>query len=124
MAYNYRLEIKNDIYNYITENYGDIKSELEDRDTFYESLYDQMFIDDSVTGNASGSYTFNRYQAREYILENEDLLREAYESFCQLDSLGDDFINEDYEKMDVTIRCYLLGECLIDVLDDLESEIE
>ena len=54
MAYNYRLEIKNDIYNYITENYGDIKSELEDRDTFYESLYDQMFIDDSVTGNASG----------------------------------------------------------------------
>lgn len=124
MAYNYRLEIKNDIYNYITENYGDIKSELEDRDTFYESLYDQMFIDDSVTGNASGSYTFNRYQAREYILENEDLLREAYESFCQLDSLGDDFINEDYEKMDVTIRCYLLGECLNDVLDDLESEIE
>lgn len=124
MTYNYRLEEKNDIYNYITENYGDIKSELEDRDTFYESLYDQMFIDDSVTGNASGSYTFNRYQAREYILENEDLLREAYESFCQLDSLGDDFINEDYEKMDVTIRCYLLGECLNDVLDDLESEIE
>lgn len=124
MTYNYRLEEKNDIYNYITENYGDIKSELEDRDTFYESLYDQMFIDDSVTGNASGSYTFNRYQAREYILENEDLLREAYESFCQLDSLGDDFINEDYEKMDVTIRCYLLGGCLNDVLDDLESEIE
>ena len=124
MTYNYRLEEKNDIYNYVTENYEDIKSELEDRDSFYETLYDNLFIDDSVTGNASGSYTFNRYQAREYILENEDLLREAYESFCQLDSLGDDFINEDYEKMDVTIRCYLLGECLNDVLDDLESEIE
>ena len=124
MTYNYRLEIKNDIYNYITENYEDIKSELEDRDSFYETLYDDLFIDDSVTGNASGSYTFNRYQAREYILDNEDLLREAYECFCQLDSLGDDFINEDYEKMDVTIRCYLLGECLNDVLDDLESEIE
>ena len=122
--YNYRLEEKNDIYNFITENYADIKSELEERDSFYESLYDQLFVEDSVTGNASGSYTFNRYQARKYVLDNDDLLREAYEAFCCMDSLGDDFIEENYEKMDVTIRCYLLSECLNDVLDDLENELE
>ena len=124
MTYNYRSEEKNDIYNYITENYEDIKSELEDRDSFYETLYDNLFIDDSVTGNASGSYTFNRYKSREYVLGNEDLLREAYTEFCCMDSLGNDFIEENYEKMDVTIRCYLLGECLNDVLNDLENELE
>lgn len=122
--YNYRLEEKNDIYNYINDNYADVKSELEERDSFYESLYDNLFTEDSVTGNASGSYTFNSYKARDYVLDNEDLLKEAYTEFCCMDSLGDDFINGNYEKMDVTIRCYLLGECLNDVLDDLENEFE
>jgi hypothetical protein len=49
------------------------------------------------------------------------LLRDAlYEFGC--DDVNP--IDKGEEWCDVTIRCYLLGECLAEVLDDLEEEIE
>ena len=65
-----------------------------------------MFISDEITGNASGSYTFNRYQAEENICHNMDLLQEACEEFCCEPKI------DNAEWCDVTIRCYLLGEVL------------
>lgn len=86
----------------------------------YDNIYNDLWLDDSVTGNGSGSYTFNRSEAKDYVLDNTDLLKEAYEEFGSLESLGTDFCSDDYEKMDVTIRCYLLSEALSDVIDDFK----
>lgn len=111
MKYDYIREMKEDIKEYLKET--------NERD--FNILYDNMFIDDSITGNASGSYTFNTYEAEENICHNQDLLKEAFEEF------GVDY-NEALEKgaeyCDVTIRCYLLGQVLQEVLDELESEEE
>lgn len=111
MKYDYIREMKEDIKEYLKET--------NERD--FDVLYDNMFIDDSITGNASGSYTFNTYEAEENICHNQDLLKEAFEEF------GVDY-NEALEKgaeyCDVTIRCYLLGQVLTQVLDELESEEE
>lgn len=53
--YDYKENIKNDIKSYIVDNNIDVNS-----DDFYQNeLYDNLFCEDSVTGNASGSYTFN-----------------------------------------------------------------
>ena len=55
-------------------------------------------------------------------MENPDLLREAYEEFDCKDKLGEDFIEENWENMDVTIRCYVLNSCINDALDKIERE--
>jgi hypothetical protein len=116
--YDYREAVKNDIIDYINDH--DVKVTSSNRDEVYEQLYDDMFVSDSVTGNASGSYTFNTWKAEENLCHNLDLLGEALSEF------GSDpaKIMESPEACDVTIRCYLLGEILGEVLDELETDDE
>lgn len=116
MGYNYREEMAQDIKEYIREN----ESEFEglDIDELRDKLYDVLWTEDSVTGNASGSYTFNRFRAEEYIKDNLDLLGEAYEELSTPEDLGRELIDQNYESMDVTIRCYLLYQIIDEVLED------
>ena len=113
--YNYREAVCNDIRDYIEEHYGNNWMKEYSSDEFAEMLNDELWIADSVTGNASGSYTFSAWEAEENISHNLDLLKEAADEFCC-----------DYSKLlgsaeacDVTIRCYLLGECIGMVLDEI-----
>lgn len=119
--YDYREAICGDIREWIEDNYTKeeiVENLSEDRDNFYEKLNDDLWITDSVTGNASGSYTFSNWDAEENLCHNQDLLQEAMDEFgCK---------PSDYkgaEWGDVTIRCYLLGECINVVLDELEEEL-
>lgn len=107
MAYDYREAVKDDVLEYINNEIN-----FEDFDTLEEleeHLNEVLFTEDSVTGNASGSYTFNTYEAEENICHNLDLLGEALEEFG---SGADYLITHGVEAADVTIRCYLLGECI------------
>ena len=107
MKYDYYESIKEDILNYYTD---------EQLQKDYNELYDEMFNDDSITGNASGSYTFNAYEAEENLCHNMDLLKEACEMFgCDVS----EEIERGPETCDVTIRCYLLGQVLQDIKDGL-----
>ena len=116
MFYDYYDNVKEDIKEYIRENY-----EKEDYDSLdYDRLYDELWTADSVTGNGSGSYTFNTWKAEENICHNMDLAKEAYEEF------GYEGINFEHgaEEIDVTIRCYLLGQLLGEALEELKEEGE
>ena len=108
--YNYKENIKEDIKNYIKENFNN----LEEVDK--ESLYDDLFVDDSITGKASNSYYCNAWKAEEALCHNMDLLKEACEEFSCTPDL------ENPEACDVTIRCYLLSECMHDALEELKEE--
>lgn len=110
--YDYREAMAKDVRAYIEEN-GGVNSQSEG------GWYDDMIVDDSVTGNASGSYTFSAYRAEEYLCHNLDLLVEACEEFGQ--DVGE-CIEKGVENADVTIRCYLLGELLSDVVSEMEDE--
>lgn len=116
--YNYLESIKEDVKDYLKNNYNvETIEEIEEIDK--DSLYDELFVEDSVTGNASGSYTFSIYQAEENLCHNLDLLKEALESFCShIDYL------ENPEACDVTIRCYLLGSAIEEAIEELKEEIE
>ena len=116
MAYNYNEAIREDIREYI-KNEIDLEEWLGNRDGLEEKLNDDLWTVDSVTGNASGSYTFNTYEAEENLCHNLDLLEEA----C--DELGSsmDVLKDGAEACDVTIRCYLLSGAISDVLDELEE---
>lgn len=117
-AYNYLEAVKEDVKNYIEEN--GIKVTSENRDELEEQLNDDLFCNDSVTGNGSGSYTFNTWRAEENLCHNWDLLAEAIDAFC-----GDvNILKQGVEACDVTIRCYLLNQAIREVLDELEEEAE
>ena len=115
--YDYRQNVKNDIKDAIKEEGQHWTAE--DRDEVFQDLNDKLWVSDSVTGNGSGSYTFSTWQAEENLCHNLDLLGEAMEEFgCA----GKDLMMKGPEWADVTIRCWLLGECLAVAMDELEAE--
>lgn len=114
--YDYYEAMKNDVREYI-ENEIDF-SEFDTLEELEEKLNDELWTVDSVTGNGSGSYTFNTYKAEENICHNLDLLAEALEEFGG----GCDILKDGAEAADVTIRCYLLGSTIAEVLPEFEDE--
>ena len=89
MKYNYLEAMVLDILEYISENYTEEETRENfatraNRDKWAGELNDDLWAHDSVTGNASGSYTFNSYRAKEYVTENGDLLREAMRATSRL----------------------------------------
>ena len=115
--YDYYENVLADVKEFINERGIESVTE-ENKDDLYEELYDDMFVSDSVTGNASGSYTFNTWEAEENLCHNMDLLKEALEEF----GCGIDYLERGAEACDVTIRCYLLSQCLSKALDEMEED--
>ena len=122
MKYSYYDAMSEDIRNYITENV-DLAEYAGDRDGLETALNDEMWTADDVTGNASGSYTFNRWTARGYVTENVHLVEAAVHEYgWDATEIAKHFLDEDGEWFDVLIRCYLLPSVLGDVLDAMEID--
>lgn len=115
--YNYREEMYDDVKRAV-EEWHEWHDEVNDLSEHYYDIYDDLWVDDSVTGNGSGSYTFNSYRADDYVHDNFALACEAYTEFggCAND-VYDLLKDNQSEIIDVTIRCYLLSEVLSDVLE-------
>lgn len=118
--YNYFEAVKNDVMQAIEDNYN-LEDYRDNRNELEETLNDDLWTDDSVTGNASGSYTFNTYEAEENLAHNWDLLKECADSFGQEAVISDSY-EHGPEFWDVSIRCYLLSSAISEVLDELEAE--
>lgn len=116
--YNYYEAVKNDVMEYINDKI-DLNEWEGNREGLEEKLNEDLWTVDGVTGNGSGSYTFNAWEAEENLCHNLDLLEEA------LDEFGSDkgyLLEEGAEAADVTIRCYLLAPTIAEVLDELEAD--
>ena len=123
--YNYREQIKADILDYISVTYSKAELDSMDRYELEERLNEDLWIEDGVTGNGSGSYTFNRATAKEYVEDNMDLCLDACKEFgVEGADAFEKMCNGDWEYFDVTIRCYLLAECIAAALDELEEKKE
>ena len=122
--YNYREVIKADIREWFN-NYD--FSEDDTFDSIYEDVYDQLWGERDVTGNG-GEWYDSEDKCEEYICHNLDLLFEALSEFGELEAEVVGYIKENRENhtvarfADCTIRCYLLGECLYEVLKELGYE--
>lgn len=120
MKYNYYEAVKADIRQYIEDN-GINANDYESMTAMHEELSETLWCEDSVTGNASGSYTFNRWQAAENIAHNWDLIKAAVWEFgCDTENI----LDKGEEWCDVTIRCYLLNECLAEVIYEMFPELK
>lgn len=122
MEYNYRETVRDDVIEQVKDGYKENSLRLYEeggREALEEYLNEELWIDDQVTGNASGSYTFNTWEAEENLCHNMDLLAEACDEFGQ--DIGE-AVKRGAEYCDVTIRCYLLGSAISEAIDELEKE--
>lgn len=117
--YNYLEAVTDDVKEYIRNNID--FADYDDMDELEEQLNDELWAEDSVTGNASGSYTFNSVKAEEYLVGNWDELADALDEFGESDA---DAFHKGAEWCDVTLRCYYLGQAISAALEDFEDEFE
>lgn len=111
--YDYLAAVKEDVKNYIIDN--SIIINEDNREEVEQKLNDNLFCNDSVTGNASGSYTFSTWDAEENLYHNMDLLSEALAEFgCDIT-----YLKRGAESCDVTIRCYLLPQAIAGAIDEM-----
>ena len=115
--YNYLEAVTNDAKQTILEN---LKYwEFSNREELEEKANKELWCNDSVTGNASGSYTFSAWDAEENLCHNMNKLEEACDEFEE--DIGE-AIKQGAEYCDVSIRCYLLEEAISAAIDELEEE--
>ena len=119
--YSYKEVVRSDVREWIDNNREDIDGL--DRADAYDVVYDSCWIDDSVTGNASGSYTFSRYEARQNFFNDDDsdeyIFQMIEDGFISADELGKKIAESNWEYIDLSIRCWLLCDAVSDVLDEV-----
>ena len=121
--FNYTEAVTADVIDFIRDEVN--AAEYENREALSEFLNDELWTCDSVTGNASGSYTFNAYKAKEFVFADPDTVSEALREFCvEAATVAEKFLNQDWEYFDVTARCYVLGQAIENALDSIENELE
>lgn len=114
--YDYLEQVTNDAKEAILENMSEW--DFNGRGELEQVANKELWIDDGVTGNASGSYYCNAWKAEEALCHNGDLLADAIEELGG----NTDILRQGAEACDVTIRCYLLGQAIGAALDELEEE--
>lgn len=118
MTYNYLQEETKDIIDYIKNeltftNHLDLLASGKQQAA--EDLNEKLFNVDSVTGNGSGSYTFNTLQAEKNLIGNWEVLRAAID---ELDPCFD-AIHKGAEACDILIRIYLLPTAIDNAITKL-----
>ena len=119
--YSYKEVVRSDVREWIDNH----KEQLEglDRHDAYEVVYDSCWVADEVTGNASGSYTFSRYEARQNFFNDDysdDYISQMIDDgFMSDDELGKNIAESNWEYIDVSIRCWLLCDAVTDVIDEI-----
>lgn len=104
----YYKEVYKDACDVAAENFDGYMENNDDFDDAWDEFYEDLYMDDSVTGNASGSYWFSRKKAEESLGEfvwDEDIV-------WLLEEMGDtieDVVKRGPEVVDVIIRCAMLG---------------
>ena len=108
--YNYEEAVLEDVKEAILENLrrGEYV-DYDDLEDAQDEIQEDLWADDGVTGNASGSYTFSTFMAELYLVGNGDLYDEALREF-------DGEYDSSPEARDVTIRCHLLGSAISEAL--------
>lgn len=119
MKYNYFEAVKADVNEYIRTEI-DFQEWKENREALEEKLNEDLWIEDSVTGNASGSYTFNTWKAEENLAHNWDEV-ETVANEWGIEATISDGYEHGAEWWDVTIRCYYLAQSISEVLDEYEE---
>ncbi len=112
----YIEEVKNSIIDNINDYLDIVNDKRGDISQMEQELHDAMWDDDSITGNGSGSYYCNRYDAKEAVIDNIEEIAE------EIEAIFGEIPNDkryDWEWLDVSMRCAILAEAISYALDEL-----
>lgn len=128
MNNDYYYDVRDDVMSYICENpelleghhingLDGIRADIWEEVTY---LQEALENEDAITGNASGSYFCNSWKARQKVMDNIDLLRDAAEGLgFDAADIGEMFLNEAFEAMDVILRVYVLPHSICAALEEI-----
>lgn len=122
--YDYRQSVKEDVWQYIRDNECYL-ADFDDKERYADRLNDDLWCEDSVTGNGSGSYTFSRYKAEENLAHNLELVADVISEFGlpkKENGRLDYFKFCEAEFWDVSIRCYLLNPTIYEIIESDEFQ--
>ena len=125
--YDYRRAITDDIKDWIVNETDIIEEGIKENrdDDLYNWIYEEVFDEDSVTGNGPYYYGTEDF-CSECLSGNFDILYEAAHEFAIDDEIN--ILIKHYEDKDLaryfdcTIRCYLLIECVYAAVEELIKE--
>lgn len=105
------------------DNYLREASEDDDAEDIFEIIYDDMFCG-SVTGNDNGTYSFSRSRSRALMVNMLDT-PEFIDMTKSFDiDIAQYLADGDWEGLEVSLRCYLLGETYSDIYDYFVQKLE
>ena len=120
--YDYRKAIIADIKEYIKDNPNAVHVDPMEDDDISNYWYDVLWDEDCITGNGAWWYA-SENECEEFLTHNIDLAFEACNEFgVDMKTLFTAASNGNAARyIDCTIRCYLLGECLEQALEEINS---
>lgn len=119
--YNYYDEVLQVVEDAVNDGYSPEMLEPVDLEDYADALNEALWVDDSVTGNASGSFFCNAYMAEEALVGNWGLAAEALEELGCNEGLNP--FARGAEWVDVSVRCYLLSRCIGDYIEAHGKEL-
>ena len=110
-TYDYEGAVLEDVKEAILEGLNEgLYVDFDELEDAQDAIQEDLWASDGVTGNASGSYTFNTRKAELFLVGNSNLYDEALEEF------GGEY-DSSPEARDVTIRCHLLSSAIQEALN-------
>lgn len=93
-------------------------------DSDFDSIKDYVLErKHEITGNDDGSYTHNRETAKENVMEYFGIFYDAIKWYgISEETVGNMFLNENWEWMDIVCRKYIFDKYLDDILEEIFSD--
>lgn len=102
----YTNELNSAIKDWFEENAEDC-TKIAKGEISTAEYFDRLMLEDSITGNGSGSYNFSKLEAIEVLSDSGILFNEDFIEHLKSAGIGLDTLNAP-EKLDVVARCYTL----------------
>lgn len=121
----YLEQVTEKVKEYIYSNMANIVEICDDIEILSADLADMLLHNDSVTGHGSGSYYFSVEKSKKDVLGDFDTMLDAVSELCvDAETLGEKLLNDDWEYLDVTTRCYVLCEAIDEAIRQCRNDLE
>ena len=114
--YDYDQAVYDDVWSWVKEKLDNDELPHLTKDELKEWLEEKLYTNDEVTGNGSGSYTFNSYTAEKYVCHNIEYIFDRVRE--EIGYTVDENSVLHAEELDVTMRCALLNEAIDKVVEN------
>ena len=125
MKYDYYECVEDDVLNYLQDYTNEELKEMtseENFDTAQETLYDELWAEDGITGNGWDGYPMSDDKKAEAVGANLELLADALDEFgCDAECYRKAL--KDMNYADATIRCYVLGSAIHSALKKMRDTV-